>query len=366
MDYKYYNVSITNKETRIDKEASIHVRLAGTLLEKPEDYKMMIQKFSIDAESIPITIIELKNPQTVKTQNWETIHNVYVSDGNGNIASANVLFNNTRIPNNPPKPRKVEAGMGYYNNRDNYFFVYNYTHLLKMINNAIANAFSQLYPTELNIPKFVYDPISQLITIFYPQSIFSSSTPQPMIYFSLSLFKYIGEGFTGSIISTGAVPGINENIYTIEITNSSINTPQTDSTWITMPQTYKAITTFSTINAILIQSNTLPIRAEFFPSNYEGYSLSGSNSEENYTNMNAFPIISVFYPYSSDAGDFRGKIIYSNDSLRDGDLIDLRGTNNLNELHIGVYFTDNYNNIYPLRLLPGKTVNIRLAFIKTK
>ena len=80
--------------------------------------------------------------------------------------------------------------------------------------------------------------------------------------------------------------------------------------------------------------------------------------------MNSFPILSTFYPHSTQAGDYRGKIIYSNDSLRDGDLIDLVGNGAINEIQIGVYFTDNFNNVYPLVLIPGKTVNIRLAFVK--
>ena len=181
----------------------------------------------------------------------------------------------------------------------------------------------------------------------------------------MSLRKYVGEGFAGPFVLSGAIPGINENTYSIDITTNSINSPQSDSTFLAIPQEYVAITSFNTINGILIQSKTLPIRSEYFPANYHKYSLLGDRlSGEQYTNMNAFPIISVFYPHSTKAGDFRGKIIYSKDSLVDGDLIDLQSNAPLNEIQISVFFTDNFNNVYPLTLIQGKTVNIRLAFVK--
>jgi len=80
--------------------------------------------------------------------------------------------------------------------------------------------------------------------------------------------------------------------------------------------------------------------------------------------MNAFPIMSMFYPNSIQAGDYRGKIIYSNDSILDGDLIDLTSEIPLTELTIVVYFADNFNNVYPLTLIPGKSISMRLAFVK--
>ena len=227
----------------------------------------------------------------------------------------------------------------------------------------MTNAFNQLFPTS-PVPRFVYDPVSQLITLFVPKAVFNT-LPQSNIYFSMSLRKYVGEGFAGPFVLNGYIPGINEDTYSIDMTTNSINDPQSDPTYLAIPQEYSAITSFSTINSILIQSRTLPIRQEHFPSNYNKSGLIvGASSEELYTNMNSFPILSTFYPHSSQAGDYRGKIIYSNDSLRDGDLIDLVGNGAINEIQIGVYFTDNFNNVYPLVLIPGKTVNIRLAFVK--
>ena len=367
-EYKYYDVIITNKGETLSKEANIHTRLAAPLLDNPGEYKMMIQKFAIDGEGIPISIIELKNPQTIKTQNWETIHNVYVVNSTGQVATANVLFNSFIFPNTPPMPVKKEGTMGYYNNRDKYFFVYTYTHLIRSINDALSKAYNQLFPSIPYPPFFQYDPISQLITFKVPNAVFAVSPPaiNANIYFSMPLRKYVGEGFAGSFISPGQIPGINENVYSIILTTNGINDPQTDATYLAIPQEYVSITSFSTTNAILIQSRTIPVRKEHFPSNYHQFSLTNnsSNQEEQYTNMNAFPILSVFYPHSSSAGDFRGKIIYSNDSLMSGDLIDLQGNAPLSEIQIGVYFTDNFNNVYPLPLLPGKTVNIRLAFVK--
>jgi len=82
--------------------------------------------------------------------------------------------------------------------------------------------------------------------------------------------------------------------------------------------------------------------------------------------MTALPIISIFYPQTTDAGDFRGKIIYSTDNVDDGDKIDLLGSTPLRNIDIQVLWSDNFNNIYPLKLLPGKQVSMRLCFIRKR
>ena len=114
METIYYDVPITNTGSELDKEARVEIRLAGKVLSNQKEYKMIVQKFSLDGEAIPLTIMEIKNPQTPKTQDWETIHNVYITDGSGNVATANVLFNTERIPNKPPIPIRVVNGMAYY------------------------------------------------------------------------------------------------------------------------------------------------------------------------------------------------------------------------------------------------------------
>ena len=366
MENQYYEVVITNREKeRLDYVANVDIHLTGALLNNPNNYRMIIQKFSIDGEALPISIIELKQPQTPKTQDWETIHNVYIVNSSGTVASANVLFNTERLPNNPPKPVKIEAGLGYYDNKDRYFFLYRYTYLIRKINEALEIAYSQLY-SDTNYPRFVYDPKSQLITLFAPSSIFSYDLPNPArFYFSMSLYKYVGEGFAGPFVMANTIPGITENTYSIDITANSIKDTDSDSTFLAIPQEYIAITSFSTINSILISSNNLPVRKEYFPSNPHSYLLSGDKTNaESYSSMSSFPILCKFYPNSFNAGDFRGKIIYSNNSIEVGDLIDFQSSRPLREMNISVHFVDNYNNIYPLTLIPGKSVSITIAFIK--
>jgi len=125
LDKRYFNIEITNLNELV-KLAAFDTHLAQPLLDKPSDYCMVVQKFSMDTEGIPVSVIELKQPQTPKTQDWETIHNVYMVDTNGNVASANVLFNTTPLKNIPPVPVKIESGLAYYNNKLPYFFVYHY------------------------------------------------------------------------------------------------------------------------------------------------------------------------------------------------------------------------------------------------
>ena len=124
------------------------------------------------------------------------------------------------------------------------------------------------------------------------------------------------------------------------------------------------LTSFPSVNAIIIRSSHIPVRKEFFPGNSHPYLLYDANSDSSYTNMNAIPIISQYYPSTSKAGDFRSKVIYSTDSIDDGATMDLEGNSELRRIDIEVCWTDNYNNIYPLTLFPGKQASMRLCFIK--
>jgi len=361
----YANYEITNTGKTLSIPASFNKHFAQPILDKSDDYCMVINKFSMDTEGIPVSVIELKQPQTPKTSNFETIHNVYMADSSGNIATANILFNTGPVKNIPPSPAKKNTdGTVYYNNKDPYFFIYHYRIILKMINDAIANTFNQLFPSSTeSSPQFIFDPTTQLITLYAPIDLFQYGQPNiAKLYFSMSLNKYIGEGFPTSYVYPGFIPGINEPTFTINIFNNGHNT---QNNLIALIQEYTSMTSFSSVSAIIIRSSKLPVRKEFFPGNSHPYLLYDINSvDSSYTNMSAFPIISVYYPSSTKAGDFRSKIIYSTDSIEDGSTMDLIGNKELRDIDLEVCWVDNYNNIYPLTLFPGKQVMIKLCFIK--
>ena len=176
----YYNAEITNTGKNLSIPATFDVSLAHPLLENPSEYCMVVQKFSMDTEGIPVSVIELKQPQTPKIVNFETIHNVYMADVSGNTGSSNVFFNTEAFKNVPPKPVKENSdGTVYYNNKDPYFFVYHYNSILKMINNALLIAFNLTYPGSLESPpQFIFDPTTQLITLYSPISIFQNVQEQ--------------------------------------------------------------------------------------------------------------------------------------------------------------------------------------------
>jgi len=274
---KYYNLTIVNNDkSKIDHDAIFNASFAQELLDKPEEYQMIVQKFSMDTKSIPVTVMEIKNPQTPKTDDWETIHNIYIVDSNNNIASSNVKFNSSTLPNKPPIPVKQEGSLSYYNNKDPYFFVYNYTYLLKKINDGIEEAYNQLFPSigpSNNFsPHFILNPVTQLITLYAPMSLFQYDNPnRATIYFSLSLSKYVGEGFLGPFIEKGVVPGIDEITFTIDIINNGHNTlifpkgSSSDDNTIAIEQEHKAISSFTSINAIIIRSSSISFKKEFFP-----------------------------------------------------------------------------------------------------
>ena len=119
------------------------------------------------------------------------------------------------------------------------------------------------------------------------------------------------------------------------------------------------------MNSILITSNMLNLRAEYYPVNDSKYLLYEKNVNNTaYLSSAALPIVSVFYPIISKLGELESRIIYSNQNVRNSDLIDMIGFAETRSVDIDVFFTDNYHNLYPMFLEPGKQMSMRLAFIK--
>ena len=216
----YYNITIINTDnTQFSNSATFRAHLGQELLNKPDNYRMIVNKFTMDTEGIPVAVMEIKNPQTPKIVDWETIHNIYMVDSSGNVVCSNVKFNPSDIPNHAPKPVKIVNGLGYYDNKNPYFFVYSYRYILQSINDALSVAFNQLFPSSTEFsPHFIFDPTTQLITLYVPISLFQFGNPNiAKIYFSISLNKFVGEAFSCRFVEKNLISGINENTFSIDM-----------------------------------------------------------------------------------------------------------------------------------------------------
>lgn len=367
-DITYYDITISNpKNNNNPKLANFFVNFTKPLINKANDYKLLVQKFNIDTSYLPAAICEIKNPQSLKTENWETIYNVYMRYNNI-VYSKNVIFNTRNKPNHPPIPLKKENDLYYYDNKDPYFFIGDASYFIRKINQALEECLNVIpnKPTS-NPPFFIFDSNSQLLSLYSESQYYNTFNQNHIeVFFNVSLVNFVCEGFAGYFQYPGSIQNINETVFQITIQNKKINIQTINNIdYIVVTQDFSATSSFSQVNSIVLISDTLPVKKEYFPMNNNNCLLFSDKQDFTmYDNLLSLPIICIFHPISNKLGDMQTKIIYSNQNINNSDLISLTNNEEINKLHIKICFTDCYNNIYPLYLLPGKQLSIRLAFIK--
>ena len=353
----YYNVIINGnpREDQYYEPAKFSVLLNQNLIDDASKYVMIVQKFKIDSESIPLFHVQLLQPQPKVVGNigFVTKYIVYLNY-NGVVYQAPLLYNKPYGPT-PPIIKTNPDGTVIYDNTNNMFAIYSYDLFLEMVNTAIANVCQQAGISP--VPFFEYNGLTEKISFFVP----SGFTGQ--LYFSKSLLPFIGEGFRTTYYFYNP-PGINAKVFSIDVRQLSFNTQTVGSnTYTVVGQEHKAISSWASINRVLFTSSYLPITREFFPvQKNEGILV--NNNMKSYQQLANMGIISSFLIDSTNAGDHRTSIIYSNQTLDGSDIIEMRSQVPIKNIDIDVHWCDKFGNIYPLFLADGKQVDVRLAFIR--
>lgn len=149
-------------------------------------------------------------------------------------------------------------------------------------------------------------------------------------------------------------------------------------------QQYSTLANWNVCKAILICSSSFPIKPEYYPSLKRNLYLTHYKDDDYVNDMrNVFKsdpneddtlifdksstkILDVYYPVSTQGGDIRSCIIYSNENIEGGNKIDMIGGMDLENFDIKVKWVDLYGNVYDLYLAPGCSVNIRMCFTRKK
>lgn len=154
--------------------------------------------------------------------------------------------------------------------------------------------------------------------------------------------------------------------------------------YVTVKQQYSTLANWNVCKAILICSSSFPIKPEYYPSLKRNLYLTHYKDNDYVNDMrdvfksdpyeddtlifdkSSTKILDVYYPVSTQGGDIRSCIIYSNENIEGGNKIDMIGGMDLENFDIKVKWVDLYGNVYDLYLAPGCSVNIRMCFTRKK
>jgi hypothetical protein len=267
----------------------------------------------------------------------------------------------------------------------NYYYVYNYSHFVEMVNRALKTAWLALRtavtPVVFDQPKATLPPylefdhvtnrvILHAEQIRYDETFLTKTGGMAInIFFNERLFDlFVGMQHT-LVTKQGdenyrlrvAYNGSNLVIRD-EITGYDPDAEKVDfiaMNYVQMYQEVSSIAIWNPVSAIIFASSLLPIKTtqtslpRSIGSNENAFSSVGNNS-------NRLSAISDFAIAVDGNNQYRPMVIYN--PSPEYRLIDMNSYMNLNRLDIIVYWKDTFGNIHPFELSPGNSASVKLMF----
>jgi hypothetical protein len=239
-----------------------------------------------------------------------------------------------------------------------YYFGYSYFQWVDIMNTALATAMTDLKNqvpaiAAANNPFFVYNPETQLMTLFAEKAFFDSALTTPIKIYTNSVSAQSFNGFWFNEENVGSATGIDE-LFTIK-SNNGVNEKTINSVvYIDMQQEFVSLAYLSPLRSIVLSTNMNVVSEVFF-----------INNPNALQNQNYINVLTDFLPDisgSSEAGVGSKIFIYNATAL--WRLFQFTDENPLYNFSLQINWEDVNGNIYPLDLVKGTQCNIKMMFIR--
>ncbi|AVL93351.1 putative minor capsid protein [Zamilon virus] len=354
-DTVYYDIVIPyNPNDSGLSPATFQAQLTQPLLYNPDKYYLSVVRFSIPTQYVPLMIPEIQPFPNTNVNN--TIYSVTL-EYNGVFSSQTFVQYDVSLTNpndTPPPPPTI-------NNRTveptAYYYVYNFSPFLQMINKALSDAFAEItMPVGASAPYFVYSPVTQRISLVAQRQFYDRNLAQPIkIYCNEALFPFL-DGIPFGGLDFNSVDG-RDILFNVEnlgnnLVQNQLTAPTYPPEFIQMEQEYATLSNWNAIKTIQLVSNLLPINREFIPS-FRNTNVGVVNSQG---------ILADFVPLVTLGPESRTSIDYvANGPWR---LIDMFGGVPITMVDLSVYWTDQIGRRFVLDVPRGRIATCKLIFIK--
>jgi hypothetical protein len=411
-DIIYYNIiitgasPITNNASVVPVLAEFEENRVQAIVDKMSDYYMSVVRFSIDGTNVPIFICPvIPNPNDSTDVNFTPF--IVTLSCNGVDYTQNLRYY-TEVANLNPTPPTMYG----QDNSKNYYYIYQYTTFINMLNNAINICFNNLVAANTQYtgkpkPYFQYNKTLQLIEYIVPNIIINSMNtyltqyvqpisptdtnkligtpiiPQPVntiyLYMNEQLYQYYNgieayeyeSNATKTFLMTARDLLNNYYYYPQNLTNSPstqimtsfTNTypPYTSASYTSTPeyfinkQEYNIIQLWNSISGIVLLTSSIPVQAEYVPSS------AYTNAQGNSGVASFRPILTDFVPNLERAGEVSSKYIYYPTQYR---FIQLLSDLPLTKFDVKMYWQDQKQKLYPLYISYNQSNTIKFMFIR--
>jgi hypothetical protein len=370
-DHEYIDVYAINANSIT--ALPIPVRFTQTrnmpFLYKPEDYYLSVVRFQIDTNTLPVftCAIQYNQPQINLS-----IYSVTLSWTNP-VAPFQTFNQQTFITWIPqdlaspiPRPPSLTENK-FQDNSGGYYYCYNYSYVLQIINNAFSTCFlalnAQVVFAGLALPTFAAPVLTwnndNNISVLNADILGYDQTTLNYIkiYMNLPLYQLFNT-LPAYIEPFPALLGKNYRIDTDNFGNAQVTPfpfylPTYNALQIFQEQ--PSINVWSPISSIVFTSNTLPINSTNVcnPSIF----LDGVTTNNNGNNSNIEQVITDFQAENN---------LYKNSCLYipsgENRYVDLMGNTPLYSIDINIYWRDKIGTLYPFRLATGCCASIKVLF----
>jgi hypothetical protein len=345
-DKIYYNINIGYGQSSSDcAECSADVQFNSTevILGRASDYYCSIVSFTIPTSTIPIFFPDIQQYPNTDVNN--TVYGVAISY-NGDVGSAFVQYDTSDQTAIVPSALSAQNPIAQ---RGDYYAIYSYTRFMNMVNKALRDAFAATVTPLGSLPPYLTFDQSTLLFTLVTDLNYDSSIPLPIsVYMNYKLFQF----FTGFDVTRVATLSPSSQTYKFNIViNNNLNLAADR---ILFKQDYSVITNWNCFRSLQLRSPLMPINQEFAPA-------SGATTSTPVANRT--PIIASYIPiYDNTAGNSiaRSTVVFTLQSAFR--LIDFVSDGSLTQISLSLFWTDELNQEYKLRLNYRELIQVKLMF----
>jgi hypothetical protein len=349
-DVVYYNASLFNPGSGQPVEAYISDIRSQAVIDRPEDWQVSVVRFDITSSLVPPMIVPMAVPAT-------NVPGTYAS-------SLRVVLRHLGID--------YSASVQIFCFSLSLFgAVYSIDELLSRYNTALATAFAAVpAPPSAAAPIFVFNPVTQLITLYYQATYVTAVNPIE-IYLDTQAYGYV-VSLPAAFLSWNDPSGRD---FRIQVETSSALTIPAVGARAGYPSVVQALAgevralsqagvslaSMNGVRSILI-TTSMPISSEALPST----SLAGAQNAG--YSSNSLPILSDFIVGGSDPSENpsvdRVQITYL--PTAEYRMIQMRGVEPLKRVDLRFFFTLLDGEIRQLLIPPGGHVSAKLLFRRVR
>jgi len=338
-------------------------------LYKPEDYYLSVVRFQIDTNTLPVFTCSIQYNQPNLNL---SIYSVTLSWTNP-VAPFQQFNQQTFITWAPqdlaspiPRPPSLTDDK-FQDNSGGYYYAYNYTYFLQIVNAAFSVCFASLsvqvsmaglvLPTT-NFPVLTWNNDSNTAVLNADILGYNQTVANHIdIYMNLPLYQLFNS-MPAYIQPFPALLGKNYKIDTDNFGNAQVTPfpfylPTYNAYQIFQEQT--SVNVWSPVTSIVFTSNTLPINSTNVcnPSIF----VDGVSTNNNGNNSDVAQVITDF---QAENNIYKNSCLY----IPSGEYryIDLMGTTPLYTIDINVFWKDKFGGLQPFRLAAGCTASIKVMF----